>query len=176
MPVTPFVGQIMPAAFGVIPKGWAPCNGALYAISTNQALFSLLGTAYGGDGRNTFAVPDLRGRAVMGCNFATVPWGQVSGSETATVTTTQLPSHNHIVQATVKPGAGRGGSPANNLFAQNTAPADEYIFGLAGFSEIGLSIGTNVTNVGGGQPHNNMQPSLVISYMIALTGIFPSRP
>ena len=176
MPLTPFIGQIMPAAFGIIPKGWAPCNGALYPISTNQALFSLLGTAYGGDGIRTFALPDLRGRAVLGSNLTSVPWGQVSGSETVTVSTSQLPSHNHIVQATTKAGDARVALPANNLFAQNTTPAGEYIFDLTGSMEISLSIGTNITSTGGGLPHNNMQPSLVVSYMIATTGIFPSRP
>lgn len=177
MPLNPYLGQIMPAGFGIIPKGWAPCNGALYAISTNQALFSLLGTAFGGDGIRTFALPDLRGRAVLGSNLTSVPWGQVSGSETATVSTGQLPSHNHTIQATDKAGGGRGGSsPTNAMFAQNTATPLECIFGLPGSMEISLSTGTNVTNTVGGQPHNNMQPSLVISYMIATSGIFPSRP
>lgn len=177
MPLNPYLGQIMPAGFGIIPKGWAPCNGALLAISTNQALFSLLGTAYGGDGIRTFALPDLRGRAVLGSNFATVPWGQVSGTETATVSIAQLPSHNHIVQATNQPGPGRGASPTNNIFAQNTlGTPPEYIFELAGSMEISLSIGTNITNTGGGLPHNNMQPSLVVNYMIATSGIYPPRP
>jgi microcystin-dependent protein len=176
MPLNPYLGQIMPAGFGIIPKGWAPCNGALFAISTNQALFSLLGTAYGGDGIRTFALPDLRGRAVLGSNLTSVPWGQVSGTETATVSTAQLPNHNHVVQATTKAGDARAALPTNNLFAQNTAPAGEYIFELAGSMEISLSIGTNIINTGGGLPHNNMQPSLVVNYMIATSGIYPPRP
>ncbi len=176
MPQTPYIGQIMPAGFGVIPKGWALCNGALLAINTNQALFALLGVTYGGDGIRTFALPDLRGRAVLGSNLGSVPWGQVAGTETVTVSTAQLPAHNHVVQATEKPGTTRGISPATNIFAQNTAPAGDYIFDLAGSGEIGLSVGTNVTNAGGGGAHNNMQPSLVINYMMATQGIFPPRP
>lgn len=178
MPLTPFVGQIMPAGFGIIPKGWAPCNGSLLPINTNQALFSLLGTTYGGDGIRTFALPDLRGRAVLGSNFASVPWGQISGTETVTVSTSQLPSHTHVIQASTVLGAGgKPAPPTNQIFGQNlpNPPTTEYIFAAAGSMEINLSIGTNVINTGGGRPHNNMQPSLVISYMIALTGIFPSR-
>lgn len=178
MPATPYIGQIMPAAFGVIPRGWTLCNGAILAISTNQALFSLLGTTYGGDGIRTFALPDLRGRAVLGSDLASVPAGQVSGSETATVSTSQLPSHNHVIQAATTTGSGgRGGiSPAHNIFGQNTAgPPVQYILDVAGSGEISLAPGTNITNTGGGQPHNNVQPSLVVNYMIATAGIFPSR-
>lgn len=178
MPQTPYIGQIMPVGFGgTIPRGWTLCNGAILAIQTNQALFSLLGTTYGGDGVRTFALPDLRGRAVMGTNFGTVPWGQVSGAEAVQVTTAQLPSHNHNIQATTTAGGGRGSSsPTNNIFAQNTFGSPvEWIFGMAGSMEIGLSTGTNVMNAGGNAPHNNMQPSLVINYMIALQGVYPSR-
>lgn len=175
MPAIPFVGQIMPVAFRTIPKGWALCNGAILPIATNQALFNLIGITYGGDGRSTFALPDLRGRAVLGCNFASVPWGQVAGSETVTVSTGQLPGHNHSIQATTQAGTGRNAPPTNNLFATTTATPIENIFAMAGSREIALSTGTNVTNSGGGTAHNNMQPSLVVGYMIALTGIYPSR-
>lgn len=176
MPYQPFVGQIMPAGFGSIPSGWAPCDGRLLAINTNAALFSLLSNYYGGDGRTTFALPDLRGRAVQGAlPGATPSLGQVSGSETVTLTVQQLPAHTHTLQAATMTGGGRGGSsPAGNLYGTNTTPAGS-IFAPAGNAEIALSSGTNITNDGGNQPHNNMQPFLTINYMIALTGIYPSR-
>jgi len=177
MPQTPYIGQIMPAGFGVSTKGWALCNGALLAINTNQALFALLGTTYGGDGVRTFALPDLRGRAVLGSNFGTVAWGQVSGTETVAVTTAQLPSHNHTLQATTQAGGGRGAaSPANNVFAQNTSNTPvEWIFATPGSADIGLAPGTNVMNSGGNAPHNNMQPYLTLNFCIALQGVFPPR-
>ena len=176
MPQAPYLGQIMPAGFGIIPKGWASCNGMLLAIQTNTALFALLGTTYGGDGRTTFGLPDLRGRAVLGSNFGSVPWGQVAGTETVTVSTSQLPSHSHVIQAATTTGSGgRGGvNPTGTIFGANTSPV-ENIFEMAGSMEINLSTGTNVINTGGNQPHNNMQPSLVINYMIATQGIYPPR-
>ncbi|MEW6644198.1 MAG: tail fiber protein [Pseudomonadota bacterium] len=177
MPATPFVGQIMPAGFGIIPKGWAPCNGQLLAITANQALFSLIGTTYGGDGVRTFALPDLRGRAVLGCNFNSVPWGLVSGTENVTLTPQQLPTHNHTLMGSTTAGSGRSQPPTNQLFGVNTlgSPATK-IFATAGAQEVPLSVSTNITNTGGNLSHNNMQPFLVINYLIALQGIFPSRP
>jgi microcystin-dependent protein len=174
MPLEPFVGQIMPAGFGITPRGWAPCDGRLLAIQQNQALFSLLGTTYGGDGRSTFALPDLRGRAILGSNLGTVAWGQVGGTETVTLSVQQLPAHNHTIGAISKSGTGRAVSPAGRVFAGTDAA--EKIFAPTGSKEVPLATGTNIGNDGGNLPHNNMQPYLVINYMIALNGIFPSRP
>jgi microcystin-dependent protein len=177
MPSIPFVGQIMPAAFGFTPTNWAPCNGQLLPIQQNQALFSLLGTSFGGDGVRTFALPDLRGRAVLGSDFRTVAWGQIDGTEQVTMTTDNLPSHTHPLQASTTTGAtGRAVPPAGKLFGVNPGTAPAAIFAPAGSSEVPLAVGTNVPPVGGSQPHNNMQPYLVINYLIALTGQFPPRP
>lgn len=177
MPADPFVGQIMPAGFGIVPKGWHACDGSILPITQYQALFALLGTAYGGDGIRTFALPDLRGRAVLGSNFGSVAWGQVSGTETVTVSVAELPSHNHMVTAATTKGAGRGlSAPTAKLFGENTAGSPVVdIFALAGSKEVALAPSTNVVNDGGNQAHNNMQPFLVINYLIALQGIFPSR-
>jgi microcystin-dependent protein len=175
----PVLGQIMPFAGSVVPRGWLPCNGALLPINQNAALFSLLGTAYGGNGTTTFALPDLQGRALLGStgNGGNFPAGMVAGTTTVNLTTAQIPSHNHIIQASTTAGAGRGASPAGHLFGANTAPANDpdKIFLTAGTAETNLASATNVVNDGGGQAHNNMQPYLVISYLIAVNGIFPSR-
>lgn len=177
MPLTPFVGQIMPAAFGIVPKGWAPCNGQILSIQQNQALFSLLGVTYGGDGVRTFALPDLRGRAIVGSDFTSVAWGEIAGSETASVTTDQLPSHTHSLQASTTPGAtGRPAPPVGKLFGVDSATSPASLFATAGSNEVALVTGKNVTPTGGSLPHNNMQPYLTINYVIALNGVFPSRP
>ncbi|OKO84534.1 tail protein [Bradyrhizobium sp. NAS80.1] len=179
MPYQPILGQIMPFAGAVIPRGWAPCNGALLAIQTNQALFSLIGTYYGGDGVRTFGLPDLRGRAILGStgNGGQYPVGMTSGSMSVTLTVPQLPSHNHLIQAVATSGSGRGAPPANNIFGTNTLPSDnpKKIFGTAGSAETPLASGTNLVNEGSGQAHNNMQPYLAISYLIATQGAYPSR-
>ena len=179
MPLQPILGQIMPFAGTTVPRGWALCNGALMAIQTNQALFSLLGTYYGGDGIRTFGLPDLRGRAIMGSTGSggDFPAGMTNGEIAVTLNAQQLPSHNHIIQASTAQGTGRGAAPANNLFGVNTIPpaGPKSIFLTAGSGETPLAPATNVLNEGGNQSNNNMQPYLVINYMIALNGIFPSR-
>jgi microcystin-dependent protein len=169
----------MPFAGSIVPRGWAPCSGQLLAIQPNQALFSLLGTYYGGNGVTTFALPDLRGRAIIGSTGGggDYPAGMVSGVTTVTLIATQIPAHNHFIQGSTAQGAGRGASPTNNLFATNTLPADDpkKIFANAGQGEVPLALSTNLTDTGGGLAHNNMQPYLVISYLIAMQGIYPSR-
>ena len=177
MPLTPFVGQIMPAAFGFVPRGWAACNGQILSIQQNQALFSLLGVTYGGDGRITFALPDLRGRSIVGSDFTSVAWGEIAGSETVGMTNEQLPRHTHSLQASTTAGpTGRPAPPVGKLFGVNSATSPASIFAPAGSNEVVLSAGTNVPPSGGNQPHNNMQPYLTINYVIALNGMFPSRP
>lgn len=181
MPSTPIMGQIMPFAGTVVPNGWALCNGALLAMQNYSALFSLIGTTYGGDGIRTFALPDLRGRAILGSTGITGPHtaGTVSGSKSVTLTVANLPPHNHQLQAsTVAGAAGRPIPVAGKIFGTNSVPAagPKMIFGLAGSREVPLSVGTNIPNNGGTQAHNNMQPYLVINYLMALQGIYPSRP
>jgi microcystin-dependent protein len=180
MPYEPILGQIMPFAGVTIPRGWAQCNGGLLAIQNYQALFSLIGTYYGGDGVRTFGLPDLRGRAILGStgNAGSYPVGMTGGSTTVMLNAAQLPQHNHFIQATTVAGGGRGAvSPAGHLFATNTLPASNptKIFLTSGSGETALAVGTNLVNEGGNQPHNNLQPYLVISYLIALQGIYPSR-
>ena len=179
MPQTPFLGQIMPAAFGLIPKGWHLCDGSLLAINANSALFSLLGTTYGGNGTTNFGLPDLRGRAILGTSGSLsglYPPGILTGSTTVSLTTSQIPPHNHIVQASTTPGAGPKQSPAGKLFGTDTVGGGgEKIFATAGSAEVTLAASTNLTNNGSNLPHNNMQPYLAINYLIALTGLFPSR-
>jgi microcystin-dependent protein len=179
MPYEPILGQIMPFAGAVIPRGWALCNGALLAIQSNQALFSLIGTYYGGNGVSNFALPDLRGRAILGAsgNTGSYPVGLVGGSVSVTLNTLQLPQHNHMIQATATAGTGRVVGAGGNVFATNTTPANDpkKIFITAGSGETPLAINTNIIAEGGNQPHNNMQPYLTISYLIALNGIYPSR-
>jgi microcystin-dependent protein len=177
MPYQPILGQIMPFAGTMTPRGWALCNGAQLAIQPNQALFSLLGTYYGGNGVTTFALPDLRGRAILGSSGAAgaYPVGMISGSVSVNMTGLQLPQHNHMIQATAANGQGRGATPDNNIFATSTAPVGKNIFLPEGSAETPLATGTNLVNEGGGQPHNNLQPYLVISYLIATQGLYPSR-
>jgi microcystin-dependent protein len=180
MPYQPFLGQIMPFAGIIIPKNWALCNGQLLAINQNTALFSLLGTMFGGNGVNTFALPDLRGRAIMGSSGTSGDniIGTTSGTPTVQLLTSQIPAHNHSVNAAVTQSTSRGSTQAkNNVFGTNTEPvsAPKKIFITAGTGETNLAVGTNVVNDGGNAPHNNMQPYLAISYLIALSGIFPSR-
>ncbi|MDO9426065.1 MAG: tail fiber protein [Methylobacterium sp.] len=174
MPTEPFIGQIMPAGFGITPKGWLPCNGQILPIQQNSALFSLLGVTYGGDGVRTFALPDLRGRAILGSNIGSVAWGQIGGTENVILLPQHLPAHNHSIEATTKIGTGRSASPTNNIFAATNTT--EMIFAPAGNNEVPLAPSTNVGSAGNGGQHNNMQPYLAINYLIAISGIFPSRP
>jgi microcystin-dependent protein len=174
MPYEPVLGQIMPTAFAKVPKGWHLCDGSLLSISQNTALFSLFGTYYGGDGKLTFGLPDLRGRAILGAASQTV-MGMLDGVTSVTLSDPELPHHNHRLSASTTKGAGRSQSPAAHLFGENTAPGGETIFGIAGSGEVALATKTNLTPNGGSQPHNNMQPYLTINYVVALVGIYPSR-
>ena len=162
----PFIGQISVVAFNFAPRGWALCNGQLLSISTNQALFSLLGTTYGGNGQTTFALPDLRGRAAMNASSAN-PLGSVGGTETVTLAPAQMPTHSHNVNATTA--AHSLGNPTGNLWAASTA--NQYAASPDATTLSPAALGS----AGGGQPHSNMQPSTVLNFVIALQGIFPSR-
>lgn len=160
----PFLAEIRIVSFNFPPKGWALCNGQFLPINQNQGLFSLLGTTYGGDGRVNFALPDFRGRAPihMGNGFTQ---GQRGGEEAHTLNISEMPAHNHQVNATS--GVPNAGLPNGNIFAAN-AGAYSSAFNVA------MAPGT-VSNAGGSQAHTNMQPYLVLNFIIALQGIFPSQ-
>lgn len=195
----PFIGQIIMFGGNFAPRGWAFCQGQLLAISQNQALFSILGTTYGGDGRTTFALPDLRGRAPIGPGhgpgLTNRVLGQRSGTETNTMSVNQMPSHNHSASLSglvgavnvsssdadhQVPVAGDAIGAATIPAGRGTTPANFYI---ADVPDTTLSIGSisiaggavTIYNNGGQQPINNMQPWLGIYYIIALVGTFPSR-
>ena len=162
----PFLGEIRPFAFGFPPKGWASCDGQLLPIAQNTALFSLLGTMYGGDGRTTFALPDLRGRAGMHVNPVHTQ-GERGGQESVTLTTAQIPLHSHTANCSNV--AGTQTSPVGKFWAQDSD--GNVVFNTTGGATMAA---TAIGNTGGG-PHPNMQPYLVVNYCIALQGIFPSR-
>jgi microcystin-dependent protein len=162
----PFLSEIRIFSFVFAPKGWALCNGQLMPINQNQALFSLLGTTYGGDGRVTFGLPDLRARVPIHTgNGHTL--GERGGSSAVTVNIQQLPTHLHQMNAT-NTDANRNSSPTNNVLG----PANN-LYGPA--SQLTTINPATVGSVGGSQAHMNMQPFLVLSFGIALQGIFPSQ-
>ncbi|MBK7427712.1 MAG: phage tail protein [Saprospiraceae bacterium] len=162
----PYLSEIRIMSFNFPPKGWAMCNGQLLPINQNQALFSLLGTTYGGNGQTNFALPNLRGRAPIhmgnGHNL-----GEAAGSTSTTINIQQLPQHSHFVNASSS--VQNSIAPGNNFFAATT-PSEVY----SGTSS-GTLLPQSVTNIGGSQPHNNMQPYLILNFCIALQGIFPSQ-
>ena len=151
-------------AFGFPPRSWALCNGQFLPINQNQALFSLLGTMYGGNGQTTFALPDLRGRTPISFGDGRTI-GERGGEESHTVTVSEMPTHNHLVNAGNS--AANSALPTNNFFAKNAGA-------YAATSNAAMAAET-ITNTGGSQPHPNMGPYLVISFAIALQGLFPSQ-
>ena len=169
----PFIGQISIYAFNFAPRGWMPCDGRLLPIAQYQALFALIGTTYGGDGRTTFALPDLRGRIVVGPGngpgLTPKTLGEMSGTETNTLLVTNLPPHNHAIKAVTS--EGNQNSPTNNLPADTKTLDKEYSNAAANTTMKTSMVG----NTGNGTPVNNMQPYLSIGYYIATEGIFPSR-
>ncbi len=169
----PFIGEIRMFAGTFAPQGWALCQGQLLAISENDALFSLLGTIYGGDGQTTFALPDLRGRIPIhygsGPGLSAHPIGSKAGSEQVTLTVAQLPSHTHDPQnATNSAGttpAPVGGVPAVAPVSAYGGPAD---------TDLGAPV-TSTAAAGNGQAHQNLMPYLCVNFIIALAGVYPSR-
>ncbi|MBZ2197325.1 phage tail protein [Occultella gossypii] len=166
----PFLGTIQLFAFPFVPRGWAACDGRLLAISQNAALFSLLGTQYGGDGQTTFAVPDLQGRVPIGQGqgpgLSPRTMGERSGQESVMLVTSQIPSHSHAINAA---GAATTKSPVGNLPAVATGGS---AYGATAVGSMGPGM---VQPAGQNQPHENMQPYLVANWCIATEGIFPSR-
>jgi microcystin-dependent protein len=168
----PFIAEIRIFAGNFAPRGWAFCNGQLLPIAQNTALFSLIGTTYGGDGRTTTALPNLQGRAPMhpgrGPGLTSRRLGEKGGSENVTLIEAQMPNHTHTLQALPIPGNRSG--PQDNTFAR-TIGATPY---APAPTTTALS-SQAIENTGGNQPHNNMQPFLTMNFIIALTGLYPSR-
>jgi microcystin-dependent protein len=173
----PFIGEIIMFGGNFAPRGWAFCNGQLLPIAQNTALFSILGTTYGGDGKTTFALPDLRGRVAIspgqGPGLSNYQLGQAGGTESVTLTTAQIPAHNHLLAANSS--AGDQSSPLGNFpAAVNDPGAGSQSNGYSATSN-GTMAGTASTPAGGSQPHTNIEPFLCVNFIIALEGIFPSR-
>lgn len=171
---TPYIGEIRMFAGNFAPVGWEFCNGQLLPIAENDALFNLIGTTYGGDGENTFALPDLRGRLPLhfgqGPGLSNYILAEAAGSEAVTLTGQQIPNHTHTMFA--NSATGTEASPQNHVLA-STAAGDAYFSSqnLPGLTELGQSA---LQSAGGSQPHNNMAPYLAISFIISLYGIYPS--
>jgi microcystin-dependent protein len=164
---TPFMGQLLLASFNFAPKGYAQANGQLLPINANQALFSVLGTTFGGNGIQNFALPNLQGRTPVGVGNG-IGYGEVGGVESVTLQSSQVPPHVHILNASGA--AASGGRPATgDLLAGQGANA------YVAATSLGSMSAATVSTVGGSQPHENRQPYLVMCWCIALTGIFPTR-
>jgi len=170
---TPFIGEVSMVGFDFPPLGWAFCDGQLLSISQNTALFSILGTTYGGDGRTTFALPDLRGRTPIhpgqGAGLSNRSLGQQVGTETVTVSPAQMPSHTHTLKASSQ--AQNTADPSANVLAQQPV---EFYDAPQPNDERAMNAGS-ISNTGGGQAHPNRQPYLAVRFVIALQGIFPPR-
>jgi len=181
----PFLGQVEIYAFDFPPKGWATCSGQLLPINQNQALFSLLGTTYGGNGQTTFGLPDLRGRTAIGWGqgqgLSNYNLGQVGGTETVTLTVNEMASHNHnFMTDALTPATNNVGTPSTSVVLGNTTgtPAQGALFNLflyTGGSPSGALAQQSIGFAGGGQAHPNIMPYLTLSFCIALVGVFPSR-
>jgi microcystin-dependent protein len=173
---SPYVGEIRMFAGNFAPAGWAFCNGGLIAISQNEALFNLIGTTYGGDGQSTFALPNLQSRAPIHVGSSSgnaYVLGQSGGAEQITLSTAQIPSHTHAVNA-VSSGASVP-SPANALPGVSSSSGQPGTLQYGTGTEATNFIPSSVGATGGGQPHANIQPYLTISFIISLFGIFPSQ-
>ncbi|MBI5930064.1 MAG: phage tail protein [Chloroflexi bacterium] len=168
----PFIGEIKMFGGNFAPLGWALCDGQVIAISQNDTLFSLIGTTYGGDGQETFNLPDLRGRLPIhqgtGPGLSTRVIGQSSGQETVTLSLNQIPSHNHVINANTSPA--ESGTPSGNILAQSVASdcyTEDFFDPLAMHSSM-------VSQTGGSQPHSNLMPYLCVGFIISLFGIYPT--
>ena len=169
----PFLAEIRIFPFNFAPKGWAFCNGQLLSISQNTALFSLLGTTYGGNGQSTFALPDIQGRVVMspgqGPGLSSYDLGEAGGSDTETLTANELPAHTHSWNAYNSDGGGQ--SPIGDSLAAGVG-------GIAMYAAPGSATQLNagaLASLGNNQPHNNLKPYLTMNFNIALQGVYPPR-
>ncbi len=163
----PFLAEIRMVGFNFAPRGWSFCDGQILPINQNQSLYSLLGTTYGGDGRTSFGLPDLRGRIPFHVGGTGYAQGQKAGEENHPLTVAEMPSHGHAMRASQLPGDST--YPAGNLSAQSS-------IGDQQFSSAAANSNMRDTNAtGGGQGHNNMPPFLAVNFCIAILGLFPSR-
>lgn len=172
----PFIAEIRIFAGNFAPRGWAFCDGQLLPISNNTALFSLIGTTYGGDGRTTTALPNLQGRAPMhpgrGPGLTSRRLGEKVGTETVTLSEAQIPSHSHTVRGTTT--AGAAGAPGNTSSIGRTSITDR-LYQTNTTANIVEMASETISTTGGGQPHANQQPYLAMNFIIALQGLYPSR-
>jgi microcystin-dependent protein len=170
----PFVAEIRIFPFNFAPKGWAFCDGQLLPISQNTALFSLLGTTYGGDGKSNFALPNLQGRAPMqpgqGPGLSLHDLGETGGSEAVTLLASEVPSHTHTLNASSQPG--EDPSPGGEALARSVGAA---LYQTNVSQNLVPMAPETLAPAGGGQPHNNLQPYLTLNFCIALQGVFPPR-
>jgi microcystin-dependent protein len=168
--ISPYIGDIMLIAFNFPPKNWALCNGQFLSIAQNQALFSILGTTYGGNGQTTFALPDLRDRVAIhmgqGPGLSNYAIGERSGEQAHTLSLAELPAHTHVARGSSA--AGTSVSPAGMFAARNAAQIPQYGVNVDAIMGAGA-----ISTVGGSQPHSNMQPYLGLNFVIALVGYFP---
>jgi microcystin-dependent protein len=173
---SPFVAEIRIFPFNFAPKGWAFCDGQILPLSQNTALFSLLGTTYGGDGKSNFALPDMQGNAAMhpgqGPGLSLHDLGESSGSDTVTLLTSEMPSHNHTAEADANNLNASAVSP-NGAVPVNASPV--HSFSNVASPQLGSMNPSMVGVVGGSQPHNNLMPYLVLNFCIALQGVYPPR-
>jgi len=163
---TPYLSEVKIISWNFAPKGWAFCNGQLLPINQNQALFSLLGTTFGGDGRVNFGLPDMRGRTAIHPGQGFVE-GQVGGEEFHTIIMSEMPAHEHLPQAVSE--AGNTIIPGGNFLAKSDTQIYQSPNNLVAMAN------SSISSIGGSQPHENRQPYLVLNFVIALQGIFPSR-
>jgi microcystin-dependent protein len=173
----PFIGEVRLLPYTFAPLGWQDCDGSLLPISGYETLFTLIGTTYGGDGQNTFAVPDLRGRLPIhtgtGPGLSSYNLGQLGGSETVTLTSAQLPAHTHTAQVTNA--AASTGTPAGNLELGSISGDAMYTSDISNLSPHPAAA-TMIGATGGNLPHDNTMPTLTVRFCIALNGIWPSQP
>jgi microcystin-dependent protein len=173
----PYVGEIRMFAGNFAPVGWMLCQGQLLPISENETLFQLIGTTYGGDGQSTFALPNLASRVPLhmgqGSGLSSYQIGQSGGVETVTLTQQQIPNHTHVMQGT---NSGQQQAPAANTIPASvtSTKANVHLYGPAGSAPVTLNAQT-ISAAGGNQPHDNMKPFLVINFIIALFGVFPTQ-
>ena len=170
-----FLAEIRIFPFNFPPTGWAFCNGQLMPLSQNTALFALLGTTYGGDGKSTFALPDMQGNAPMqpgqGQGLSLRDLGEMSGTEAITLLVSEIPIHTHSLMASVDPADAQ--IPSVNATLARSSGGDAYTTNTSGLVQLAPQA---LAPAGGSLPHNNMQPYLTLNFCIALQGIFPQRP